>query len=440
MVSVLETRFRLASAHARVSDRWQRFRSRLRERHTLRSHAWQSLANYAQQGFGLIFGVIMARLVTPSDFGAFGFAAASVFLALLPATWSLNPNLLADAGRTPNLFQTTASFGWCVVLVRLGIVASLCLWFFVHGQSETAILCFGVGLAESWREMNNVQRAYLESLGNFKPNLFSAIAGIVFCVLVVVPVSLLGGGAYTLVLPLLGLSFTDHFILRYFSRQNILVKPKFHLTGEMIQKGFWLWLNSASEVTLSRLDSWFIGRFGGNHALGDYNRAFGYAPISHLLLSSLLGNPTLVGFSRCQSADARRRLFLRTGAIVVAGGIVNWAALYFFARPITLFVFGQKWESAVVVFEAFSGLSLAYAVALLPVALLLSARKYRELALVRMSCVVFFVVAIILFPATRSVQSMAYLVQATWVLQGVSLLFLCRSLLTEYSTGDSLNA
>ena len=75
-------------------------RARLRQRHTLRAHAWQSLAYYAQQGFGLVFGIIMARMLSPADFGAFGFAAASVFLTLLPATWSLAPTLIADAGKT----------------------------------------------------------------------------------------------------------------------------------------------------------------------------------------------------------------------------------------------------------------------------------------------------------------------------------------------------
>src|SRR5437868_12267557 len=93
---------------------YQKLVSTLSVRHTLRSHIWQSLANYTQQGFGLVFGVVLARLLTPADFGAYGFALATVFLALLPAMWSLTPTLLADSGRTPGLHHLAAGFGWCI--------------------------------------------------------------------------------------------------------------------------------------------------------------------------------------------------------------------------------------------------------------------------------------------------------------------------------------
>src|SRR6266436_9668888 len=93
----------------------ERLLTTLQSRHTLRSHVWQSLANYTQQGFGLIFGVVLARLLTPADFGAYGFALATVFLALLPAMWSLAPTLVADGGRTDDLYGTVAGFTWNII-------------------------------------------------------------------------------------------------------------------------------------------------------------------------------------------------------------------------------------------------------------------------------------------------------------------------------------
>ena len=408
-----------------------RLRARLRQRHTLRAHVWQSLAFYAQQGFGLVFGIIMARLLSPADFGAFGFAVASVFLILLPATWSLAPTLIADAGKTPSLFRIAAGFGWCVVFVRLGIIALLCSWLFIRGQRQTGALCLIAGLTESWREMNSVQRAYLEGCGNFKPNLISSLMGIAFCVAVVVPVSFLGWGPFALVLPGLGSIFIDFFVYRHFSGNSIFVTPAWNLGGDVFRKGFWLWLGSASEVALTRLDSWFLGKYRGDHALGDYNRAFGYAPISHMALSSFMGNPTVLGLARCESAADRRRLLRRTGLVVFAGGLVNWIVFFFFSHQIVLFFFGPKWEEAVPLFHAFASLSLVYAVTFLPTTLMLSARKYREIALVRVTCVAMFAGALFLVPGARSATSVAWLVQATWLLQGLALLVPCRSLLLD---------
>lgn len=404
-------------------------RARLRERHTLRAHAWQSLANYAQQGFGLVFGIILARILTPADFGAFGFAAASVFLSLLPATWSLAPTLIADAGKTPPLHRVAAGFGWCVVFVRLGIIACLCSWFFLRGQHQTAALCLVAGFTESCRELNSVQRAYLEGMGNFKPNLISAIVGIAFCLGVVVPVSYLGWGPFALLLPGFGSIFIDFLIYRHFSGRSIFVKPAWNFGRDVFRKGFWLWLGGASEVALMRLDSWFLGKYRGDQMLGDYNRAFGYAPISHMVLNSLMSNPTVLGLARCETATARRRLLLKTGAVVFTGAIVNWIVFYFYSQPIVLFVLGPKWNGAVPIFEAFASLSIAYAFAYLPITLLLSARRYRELALVRVTCVSLFAGALFFLPGARSASSVAWLVQATWLLQGLALLVPCRTLL-----------
>src|SRR5437870_308078 len=102
--------------------RFKRVLANFQSRPTLRSHIWQSLANYTQQGFGLIFGIILARLLTPRDFGAYGFALATVFLALLPAMWTVAPTLVADAGRTPELHPIAAGFTWSITVVRFAII------------------------------------------------------------------------------------------------------------------------------------------------------------------------------------------------------------------------------------------------------------------------------------------------------------------------------
>ncbi len=377
----------------------------------------------------MVFGIILARLLTPADFGAFGFAVAVVFLSLLPAIWTLAPTLVSEGGQTPENHALAAGFGWCVVFVRMAIVTGLGCYYFASGKHQTAALCLLVGIVESGRELNNIQRAYLEGMGNFKPNLLSAIAGIVLCFGVVIPVSLLGWGPFTLVLPGLGGMLMDFLIYRLYSGRSIFVKPVWWLGSDFMKKSFWLWVYGASENAMMRIDSWFVGNFRGEIALGYYNRAFGYAPLSNMLLSSLVTNPTVVGFVRCKTGHARRRLFVRTASIVVAGGLLNWGVFFFFAHPIILFVFGPKWEDAVPIFKAFASLSLAYAVAFLPTTAMVAVQRYREIALIRVSFAALFVGVLFLLPGTRTPVAIAWLVQATWVLQGLAMFLCCRSLL-----------
>jgi O-antigen/teichoic acid export membrane protein len=109
----------------------------------------------------------------------------------------------------------------------------------------------------------------------------------------------------------------------------------------------------------------------------------------------------------------------------------SWVVFFFFAHPMILFVFGPKWEGAVPIFEAFAGLSLAYAIALLPTTAMLAMRRYREIALIRASSVTVFAGTLFFLPGTRTAVSVAWLVQVTWIMQGLVMFLRCRSLLVD---------
>ena len=61
----------------------------------MRAHFWQTLANYTQHIGGIALGVVLARILQPSDFGKFAFAQSVVLLAQLPASWNIAQVLLA---------------------------------------------------------------------------------------------------------------------------------------------------------------------------------------------------------------------------------------------------------------------------------------------------------------------------------------------------------
>jgi O-antigen/teichoic acid export membrane protein len=412
------------------------FWSRLRGRETLRAHFWQTLANYTQQGFGLLFGVLLARLLTPGDFGAYGFAVATVFLAILPAMWSLAPTLVADAGRTTNLHHVTASFAWSIAAVRFAIVSLVVIWFGATGRYTTGWLCLIVGFTESLRELNNVQKAFLEGAGKFEPNFVSAMANMLFCIVVVIPIALAHRGPYVLVLPSLGMLIADFMIYRYFAGRSVLVRPRWIIPREFFHSGFWLWLNTIAEVGFSRFDKWFVGDFRGEIALGHYNRAFGYAPLSHMVLNSFLSNPTVVGFARCGTGAGRLRLLRRTAVVLFAGSTINWVVFFFFSRPIVLFLFGPQWKDSVPIFQAFASLSLAYAIAYLPIAAMYAQKRFREVAITRVCLLFAFVVILVTFRARLSPIMVAWLLQAMFVAQGFVLLFLTRSFFRQQSNGS----
>jgi O-antigen/teichoic acid export membrane protein len=399
-------------------------------RQTLRTHVWQSLANYAQQGFGLVFGIILARILTPGDFGSYALVLASVALAHLPVTWSLAPALVADAGRTPSLHGQAAGFAWCVVSMRAAIAGGLAAWYYATGKHEFTWLCVLIGVTESCRELNGVQRGYLEGAGNFKPNFIAAVAGIAFSCLVVIPTALITRSVYCLALPGLGGLAAEFVIYRVFSDRSILVTPQWRLPQHLFHSGFWIWIGTMSEIAFARLDKWFAGTFLGAEMLGFYNRAFGYAPLNHIFLNSLMSNPTVSGLARCETVAARSSLFWKTARLLLLGSAINWAVFFFFSREVVLFAFGPQWEGAVPIFRAFAPLSLAYAMAYLPAVTLLAAQRYRVLGMVRAGTLIAFLGIILATRGAVTATTLAWLLQGALAVQGILLFMLGRSFLS----------
>lgn len=399
----------------------ERVERSLAQRQVVRAHLWQSAANYWMQGASFAFGVVMARVLTPEDFGRFAFAMATTQLCLLPASWSLSQMLVADGGKTPGLFTKLAGFAWKMAGFRLLIIVAVCAYMALRVSRTMASLAFFIGFPDVLREVVYVRRCWLEGQGNFKVNFLSAIFGTVFSYPVALAAALGGLGTYALVLAGWIALLVD---LRIYTRATGfgLSHCSFERTGAgLFRQGFWLWLNSVADVGFQRIDKWFLGRLRGEDALGHYSRAFNYAPLSHLLLNSLMTNPTASALARCADLPARRTLFRKTALIVLAGGALNWILFRYFSGALIPLLFGPRWSAAIPLFEAFAGLSFAYGISYLPAAALLGARRYRALGALRATFLVLLGVGFLAFGARMTTQQIAYYVQGCLLAQGVVL-------------------
>lgn len=402
--------------------RWIRsFREMFGRRHTVRAHFWQSLAIYVQQGFGLFLGVVLARLLTPADFGRFAFAAATISLAVLPIAWGLGQILVTDAGRTPSLFSEVAAFAWVVCGARTLVVLGVSAVLAITVSPQTASLTLAFGLIESLREFNNVRVADLQGRGQFKPNFLAEAGSACITAAVVFPFARWIGGPQTLLLPGLCSLAVGFFVFRVANPKTLAPPRSFRGLGRHLVPGFWLWLNGLAQTAFARVDVWFLGRSCDPASLGNYVRACNYAPMSHWILNSLMTNASVSALAQAPSPTIRRKILLKIGFMLFAGGFVNWVALAFAAGPIVLFVFGPQWRDAVPVFHAFAPMSLCWAVFYLPLLALLSRGQYAILACIRLAGVLGLVFWLGFHTSNLSPVAVAIAVQITLIVQAACL-------------------
>ena len=398
-----------------------RIRETFARRHNVRAHFWQTCANYTQQISGLIFGVLLARLLTPADFGEFAYATAVVGLFLLPASWSLAPQVVSEAHENSQIVDDALWVSWRIIFARLALAASACLFLGVSRSPASGFLGMLIAIPLVGGELVAILRASLEGAGVFKFNLYDALLATLITATIGLPAAWLGAGVWSRAAPNITL-FAIQILLftRCTGRGLKPEQPK--SDRRYFRSGSALWIASLGEGILFKADKFLLGNFSSLTAVGDYNRAFNYAPLSARALNSLLTNPTVAALVHAGNDTGRRRLLTKSAGLLLAGGILNWILLWWFSAPIVPALFGPQWRSAIPVFEAMAPMSLAMSFAYLPTALALASRNYNTLAAARVVSLTAFLCAALWLGPMMTAVKMAWILQWALGLQGVLLI------------------
>lgn len=357
----------------------------LAQREIVRAHFWQTLANYTQNAGGMLLGIVLARLLEPAAFGQFILVGASLSILMIPASFSTAQILVSDGGKTPGLFLRVLGMAGWVCLLKLLILTAFIGFSLACGKSEQASIAILIGLPMALADWLGVVKSDLEGRGIFYPNFLVQAANLVAQAITTITLALHGWGMYALALGALAALIPETLIYTALTDRK-LASPCLSLGDFKAQfrLGFWLWLGSVTSNWYSRVDKLFLGHFGGVTQLAFYNRAMNYGPISHTLLNSLMTNVTIRSLATKGTNQGKKRVFKKTAAIVLIGGISNGLFWYFFAEPLVGWVFGEPWKDSAPVFQVLSWLGLPYFLVYGSSTILYAQNDFRTIAIVHL--------------------------------------------------------
>ncbi len=396
------------------------FRDTLGRRRNLHAHFWQSAANYSQQASGLALGVILARLLTPEIFGEFTYVTAFMGLFLLPASWSLSSQIVAEIRSNRSIVNDALHFSRRIVAARFALFVCAVIFLWATRGVQGALLGMAIGLPLVGAEFVQVLRSAAEGARNFQVNFYdSVITGLGMAILAI-PAAMLGLGVWALALPAIPLFIVQLVLFTKFTRQPLL--PSTPPSGRSYARSAGaLWIANVCEATFTKADKLFLGQFSTMSSLGDYNRASNYAPLAARAFNSLLSNAAVASYVHAPSMNARQRLVWKSSILLFVAGLLNFIAFRWLSETLVPFIFGEQWTSAIPVFKALAPLSLCLAFALVPATLMLADHRYRALAGCRVLALGAFLLAAFLWRKDLDGVTMAILFQAGLVLQGLLL-------------------
>jgi PST family polysaccharide transporter len=343
-------------------------------KHAISGGFFTVVAQGAKFILNLTSAVVLARLLSPKEFGLVGMVLAvtgllGIFKELGLSTATVQRETITQE-QVSNLFWLNVALGGVVCFIGIGL-APLVAWFY-HDSRLTGImvlLSFTFLLTGSTVQHQALLIRQMRFRAIAIIEVMSMLAGIVTaCCL-----ALFGFAYWSLVGQQLCLAAAG-LVLTWWASGWRPTMPKRHSgVAPLLSFGAHLTVSDLVGRLAVSSDSILIGRLFGAEPLGLYNRAAVLLarPLEQVLtpLSAIL-IPVL---SRLQSDPERyRRTFLRAYDTLALITLPLAALCLVLAEPLVLFVLGPQWKGAVPLFAGFTLVAVSLPQSLAPAWLLTS--------------------------------------------------------------------
>ena len=290
--------------------------------------------------------MLLARLLTPEDYGNFGLATSAMLWVGAVGFENFAPNLLRHRGE--GQIGTYLLFGLILqsCLLAVGVVVAAFLYFQLEYQLVAALLAVGL-LSFPVKVPQQIEQQLLQREFNWRRFRLVELATLLSANALSVLLAYAGAGPFALITPIV-LGPLPFAVLLFASREFKPLRFDRELLKQIQSFGWPMVGGSISWRTRELISSWAIGTVLGAVELGVLGRAMGLA---NLVLGRFSGQvtatllPVLVAAQR----DPARRL--RVGNLLLS--LIVWSqvplavCLTLLAAPAVLLLYGQRWAGVI---------------------------------------------------------------------------------------------
>ncbi len=314
----------------------------------LSATAWSAADIVLRQGVQFAISIVLARLLTPEEFGTV--ALLYLFVGIASA--------FAEGGLTSALIQrqdATIEDESTIFWLNMGVGLLMALLFWLSGPAIAALYGIPVltplsgimALTVLAGAAGGVQRALFTKALDFRPLMLAGVTSVLVSGAVAIWLAGTGYGVWALAAQALVSAVATTLVLWLASRW----RPRLAFSLASAQRLFsfsgYMLASALLEITYSRLYTVLIGKLYGVRELGFYNRADTTAQFPSGILNGIVGRVAFPLFSRMAEEPARLGANLKRALqgvmLVNAPAMLGLAAV---AEPLVLVLFGEQWRPA----------------------------------------------------------------------------------------------
>jgi len=324
--------------------------------HSIKAVKWSMLAELISCSIRPIVLLIMARLLSPSDFGVVGIATISIGLAQIFQEFGFGKALIQTEtdveAYTNNAFWINTGVG-LFIYILIYFSAPLIAHFFDSYQSIIVlrVLCIQIIITGLY----SVQYSSLKRKMNFRSIFYVRFTASLFPGVISILLALLGFGVWSLVFSSLLASFIQAILFWRMSEWRPKWSFDFIILKRMILFSRWIFLEGVLAWLISWGDSIILGHYMGIDDLGIYRVGSTLIIFISTIFFSPIVSVALSYFSRLQSnmCDLQKS-YLKLTQLIITFALPLCMGIALLAKPIVAIFLGEKWLGVEIVVSLMS--------------------------------------------------------------------------------------
>ena len=318
--------------------------------------AWTMVERYSGQIVQFVISVILARMLTPTEYGLIGMLAIFIGLTTVFIDGGFSSALVQRKDRTDGDISTVfyINVGMAVMMYLLLFVTAPWIAEFYNQAELTSIVriyCLGLVISS----LTSTSGILLVINLDFKTTTKISLSAAVISGIVGIVMAYTGWGVWALVGQSLGSCVISALLTVYFVRWY----PKSGFSKESFRRLFAfsskLFVATMISTIYDNITGAVIGKQFSAASLGYYNRAYGFNSLVNSNITGVLGRVSYPLLSQIQDQEDRLRqiykryiqmsAFLTFPLLMILCGV---------AKPLVLFLLTDKWGDSIILLQILS--------------------------------------------------------------------------------------
>ena len=318
-----------------------------------RAAIWSAVDRFGIVAMQFIINLLLARLLTPEDFGLVGMILIIVAVSTILADGGFGSALIQRGNASEEDYATSfyANISLSIALYT-AIYLSAPLVARELGYAVLTDLLRAIGTVIILNSIGLVARVKLRISLRFKQIAISNISAYTISAIIAILLSTRGYGAWSLVVMHIANALISNILIIIWARWRPSARFSFQSLRRLAAYGEYMLITEIMSNVCFHIQGTLVGKHFTAYTAGEYAQAKKMEEVASITLPSALNQVVFPIYSRLKSDNEALRTMLRSNTRLVAFAVFPLLTiLIIIAEPLILFLFGERWAESIPYFQ-----------------------------------------------------------------------------------------